>query len=112
MAATQPLAATLRTGALRVAAAPDAQGGVFQRTIRYGYDDLNRVTGAQESGSTANTFTYAYDQTGNRTDGGKTYDAANQVTGWAYDAAGNLTNDGVTTDERRTTNDERGLGCP
>jgi hypothetical protein len=75
----------LRTGALRVAAAADAQSGTFRRTIRYAYDDLNRVTGAQESGSTANTFTYADDRTGNRTDGGNTSDAANQVSGWTYD---------------------------
>jgi hypothetical protein len=66
---------------LRVAAAPDAQAGTFQRTIRYAYDDLNRLTSAQESGSTTNTFTYTYDWTGNR------------------------------TDERPPTNDERGLGC-
>jgi YD repeat-containing protein len=70
------------------------------------------LTGAQESGGTTNTFTYAYDRAGNRTDGGNTYDAANQVSGWTYDAAGNLTNDGVTTDERRPTNDERRLSCP
>jgi hypothetical protein len=107
MAATQLLAATLRTGALRVAAAPDTQAGTFQRTIRYAYDNLNRLTGAQESGSTTNTLTYADDRTGNRTDGGNTSDAANQVNGWTYDTAGNLTNDGVTTDDRRTTNDER-----
>jgi hypothetical protein len=87
--------------------APDAQSGTFQRTIRYGYDDLNRLTSAQESGSTTNSFSYAYDRSGNRTDGGNTSDAANQVSGWIYDAAGALTNDGVTTDERRTTNDER-----
>jgi RHS repeat-associated protein len=80
-----------------VAPAPDAQAGTFQRTIRYAYDDLNRVTGAQESGSTTNTLTYADDRAGNRTDGGKTYDAANQVNGWTYDAAGNLTNDGTTS---------------
>jgi hypothetical protein len=81
LAATQPLATTLRTGALRVAAAPDAQTGVFQRTIRYGYDDLNRLTSAQESGSTTNSFSYTYDRAGNRTDGGNTSDAANQVSG-------------------------------
>jgi RHS repeat-associated protein len=55
------------------------------------------LTSAQERGSTTNSLTYAYDRTGNRTDGGKTYDAANQVSGWTYDAAGNLTNDGTTT---------------
>jgi hypothetical protein len=80
-----------------VAAAPDAQGGTFQRTIRYGYDDRNRLPSARESGSTTNTFTYADDRAGNRTDGGNTSDAANQVSGWTYDAAGNLTNDGTTT---------------
>jgi hypothetical protein len=45
-----------------MAAARDAHGGTFQRTIRY-----------------------AYDRTGNRTDGGNTSDAANQGSGWTYD---------------------------
>jgi hypothetical protein len=55
------------------------------------------LTSAQERSSTTNTLTYANDRSGNRTDGGTTYDAANQVSGWTYDAAGNLTNDGTTS---------------
>jgi hypothetical protein len=91
--------------------APDAQSGTFQRTIRCGYDDLNRLTSAQESGSTTNSFSYAYDRSGNRTDGGNTSDAANQVSGWTYDAAGALTNDSVTTDVRPGAVDLAGAQC-
>lgn len=67
------------------------------RTTSYGYDGLNRLTGATESPGTA--YTYTYDRAGNRTDGGRTYDNANQVTnaGWSYDAVGNLLSDGTTT---------------
>ena len=73
------------------------QTGVQTRTITYSYDGLQRLTSAQERGATTNSYSYAYDQVGNRTEGGRTYDAANQVVGWNYDAAGNLLNDGTTS---------------
>jgi RHS repeat-associated protein len=73
------------------------------RSVSYAYDGLLRLTGAVESGATANTYAYGYDLAGNRTSAtvnGVTttrgYNAANQVTGWSYDAAGNLLNDGTT----------------
>ena len=67
------------------------------RTTSYGYDRLNRLTGATES--PGSVYTYAYDRAGNRTDGGRTYDNANQITnaGFSYDAVGNLLGDGTTT---------------
>ena len=65
--------------------------------MTYGYDGLNRLTSAVESGATTNTYRYQYDRVGNRLDGGRSYDAANQVIGWSYDAAGNLRSDGTTT---------------
>ena len=65
------------------------------RTTSYGYDGLHRLTGATESPGI--TYTYAYDRAGNRTDGGRTYDAANQVSGGSYDAVGNLLSDSTTT---------------
>ncbi|MCG8352692.1 MAG: LamG domain-containing protein, partial [Chloroflexales bacterium] len=66
------------------------------RSISYRYDGLDRLTGADESGSTTNSYTYGYDLAGNRTsvtvNGTMTtyaYNAANQVTnsGYRYDAA-------------------------
>ena len=66
---------------------------VSNRTITYAYDGLYRLTGVQENPST--DYTYAYDLAGNRTDGNRSYNAANQVNGWQYDAAGNLTSDGT-----------------
>ncbi|KAB8144824.1 hypothetical protein F8S13_03020 [Chloroflexia bacterium SDU3-3] len=65
------------------------------RTIAYAYDGLGRLTGADAS--TGADYTYSYDLAGNRTDGGKTYNAANQLVGATYDAAGNLTSDGTTS---------------
>jgi RHS repeat-associated protein len=84
----------------------------------YGYDSLNRLTSAVEkNGSTTNaTWTYEYDDAGNRTkqirsgDSGApagtttySYNAAHQITGtsadtttWTYDAAGNQTRNGIT----------------
>ncbi|KAB8141087.1 hypothetical protein F8S13_21465, partial [Chloroflexia bacterium SDU3-3] len=65
------------------------------RTIAYAYDGLGRLTGADAS--TGTDYTYRYDVVGNRTEGGKTYNAANQVDGWTYDLKGRLTSDGTTT---------------
>jgi YD repeat-containing protein len=75
------------------------------RIARYGYDGLQRLTGAQES--VTPVYTYTYDLAGNRTavqlNGGTptttTYNAANQITnaGFSYDNAGNLINDGTAT---------------
>jgi hypothetical protein len=65
------------------------------RVITYAYDGLLRLTGAAESPGTS--YTYAYDLAGNRTDGGRTYNAANQVNGFTYDNAGNLTGDSTAT---------------
>jgi RHS repeat-associated protein len=56
----------------------------------YEYDGLNRLT---NGAGTA----YSYDRSGNRTDGGRSYNAANQDTGLSYDEAGNLLNDGFTS---------------
>jgi RHS repeat-associated protein len=57
--------------------------------------------GGSGSGS---TYGYTYDTVGNRlsatvngTTTSRTYDAANQVSGWTYDAAGNLTSDGTSS---------------
>ncbi|MFC4313026.1 RHS repeat-associated core domain-containing protein [Steroidobacter flavus] len=77
----------------------------------YGYDDLDRLTGASRAFLGASR-TYAYDANGNRTQQGGTnavaytYDnplTSNQLTSitgshsrsYAYDAAGNLTSDGL-----------------
>ena len=76
---------------------PLCASGSATRTIRYGYDRLNRLLSAQESGATTNQFVYSYDLAGNRTDDGRTYDAADQVNGWAYDDAGNLKSNGTTS---------------
>jgi len=73
------------------------------RALSYSYDGLKRLTGATESPGTV--YTYTYDLAGNRTAAwennvqvqSRSYDAANQVTGWSYDAAGNLLSDGSTT---------------
>ena len=54
-----------------------------------------RLTGATESPGTS--YSYSYDRVGNRTDGGRTYNAANEVVGFTYDDAGNLLNDGSTS---------------
>jgi len=65
--------------------------------ISYSYDGLQRLIGAAEA--PGSTYAYSYDVAGNRTDGGKTYNAANQITnaGYTYDNAGNLTGDGTAT---------------
>ena len=71
----------------------------------YGYDGLGRLTSAQDEGGNGyTTYGYTYDQVGNRlsatvdsTTTTRSYDAANQVSGWTYDVAGNLTNDGTAT---------------
>ncbi len=73
------------------------------RLVSYAYDSLQRLIGATESSGTS--YTYSYDEVGNRTgvwlNGtrviSQTHDAANQVVGWTYDAAGNLLDDGTTT---------------
>ena len=64
---------------------------------RYAYDGLQRLIGATENPGVS--YAYTYDLAGNRTDGGKTYNAANQISnaGYSYDNAGNLTNDGSAT---------------
>jgi RHS repeat-associated protein len=71
------------------------------RTIAYTYDGLQRLTAAVETGATTNNYSYGYDAAGNRTSSTingvtttRSYNAANQVSGWTYDAAGNLTSDG------------------
>ena len=71
------------------------------RSIAYRYDGLNRLTGADESGSTSNSYDLANrtSVTVNGTTTTYTYNAANQVTnaGYSYDAAGNLLSDGTTS---------------
>jgi RHS repeat-associated protein len=89
------------------APAPDLAAQVVTlqtRTLTYGYDGLQRLTSAVESGFSANSYAYGYDRAGNRlsaTQNGATtsrsYDAANQVVGWSYDAAGNLLSEGATS---------------
>ena len=49
------------------------------------------------SDGTSYSYSYSYDRVGNRTDGGRTYNAANEVVGFTYDDAGNLLNDGSTS---------------
>ena len=68
--------------------------GLTSRTLTYGYDRLQRLTGITYDSSPS--YSYAYDKAGNRTDGRRTYDNANQVVGWTYDNAGNLLSDGMT----------------
>jgi len=71
------------------------------RVLSYGYDGLQRLTGATENPGAV--YTYTFDLAGNRSDVWQDglplehhdYDAANQVVGWTYDAAGNLINDGT-----------------
>ena len=93
-----------RTGAGAARRPPSATTAT--RSIAYTDDGLNRLTGADESGSTSNRSAYGYDLAGNRTsvtvNGATTtysYNAANQVTnvGYRYDAAGNLLTDGTTS---------------
>jgi YD repeat-containing protein len=74
------------------------------RAVTYAYDGLQRLTSATESGTSTATYTYTYDLAGNRTSAtvngvttARSYNAANQVSGWTYDAVGNLTSDGTTT---------------
>jgi YD repeat-containing protein len=82
---------------------PGGEPAVEQRTVRYGYDGLARLTAATET--PGRRYRYAYDGVGNRSgawvDDVPTatmqYDAANQVLGWSYDAAGNLLSDGTRT---------------
>ncbi|HEU4323433.1 MAG TPA: FG-GAP-like repeat-containing protein [Roseiflexaceae bacterium] len=62
------------------------------RSLSYSYDGLARLSAV--SGTGAPGATYSYDLVGNRTDGGSSYDAADQVVGWQYDGAGNLLSDG------------------
>jgi RHS repeat-associated protein len=73
------------------------------RSITSTYDGLGRLVAAVEQ--PGHSYAYGYDLVGNRqtvrVDGtlteNRTYDAADQVTGWQYDAAGNLLNDGTNT---------------
>jgi YD repeat-containing protein len=75
------------------------------RVLKYNYDGLQRLIGADERPSSV--YTYTYDLAGNRTsvqvNGGTpatySYNFANQITntGYTYDLAGNLTADGTTT---------------
>jgi len=78
-------------------------GGGLNYTQSFGYDPLNRLTSASESGS-AWSQTNAYDRYGNRQIdyGGGNYNltfssSTNRITtsGYSYDSAGNLTNDPV-----------------
>ncbi len=76
--------------------------GATSLTTSYGYDGLARLTSATETGGS--TYGYTYDTVGNRlsatvngTTTSRTYDAANQVSGWTYDTAGNLTSDGTSS---------------
>src|SRR6266498_3165140 len=72
-----------------------------QRVLRYTYDGLQRLIGANER--PGSVYTYTYDLAGNRTsvqlNGGipatTTYNNANQITNasFSYDLAGNLTHD-------------------
>ena len=77
-------------------------GGGLSYTQTFGYDQLNRLTTATESG-TSWSQTNKYDRYGNRAidlGGGNqslTFNTANRITnaGYTYDAVGNLTNDSV-----------------
>jgi RHS repeat-associated protein len=78
-------------------------GGGLSYTQTFGYDALNRLTTASESGS-AWSQTNGYDRYGNRwvdIGGGNQSlyfnTANNRITGASYDAAGNLLNDGSHT---------------
>jgi RHS repeat-associated protein len=82
---------------------PGGEPAVEQRTVRYGYDGLARLTAATET--PGRRYRYAYDGVGNRSGvwvndvptATMQYDAANQVLRWSYDAAGNLLSDGTRT---------------
>ncbi len=55
------------------------------RVISYSYDGLQRLIGATEQTGTGGTaYSYTYDLAGNRTDGGVTYNVANQITNTGY----------------------------
>ncbi len=81
------------------------QFGLQTRQISYAYDGLGRLSGASTLGG--NSYNYAYDKVGNRTEvrlnnvvtEQHSYNSANQVSdaGWSYDATGNLLNDGTTS---------------
>jgi RHS repeat-associated protein len=88
--------------------APSSDGGgapASTQTINYGYDALNRLTGATYTSGSSYSFTY--DKVGNRTSqnvGGVnttyTYDAADRLTNaggvsFTWDDNGNLLNDGA-----------------
>jgi RHS repeat-associated protein len=94
------------------------QGIIAGAITSYTYDSLNRLTAAIEKvgTTTSASWTYAYDDAGNRTQQVRagstgaaagtinyTYDAANRIaststdtTTWTYDAAGNQTRNGIT----------------
>jgi RHS repeat-associated protein len=74
---------------LDTAALPGPSSWATTRTTSYAYDGVNRLSGATES--PGSSYSYTYDAAGNRTDGSRTYDAANQQNGTTYDAAGNQT---------------------
>jgi RHS repeat-associated protein len=62
-------------------------------TTTYGYDALNRLTGAQTTGPSPASYAYAYDGANNRT--GQTVNGA--TTTYGYNAADELTATGGTT---------------
>lgn len=87
----------------RITALTETIGSAPQKTWSYGYDALNRLTGAQAS--TGQNFSYAYDGADNLgvVNGvSVTYNAVNQIasfggTAYSYDANGNLLDDGMRT---------------
>ena len=87
------LALDTATATATATATPPA--GTLERVLTYAYDGVDRLTGVTLNGVSQGSF--SYDLTGNRTDGGRTYNAANQIIGASYDAAGNLLTDGATS---------------
>ena len=88
------------------------RGSLGSWTDSYGYDGVNRLTSAAESGTGTWSEGYSYSATGNRwltstpaglpaptaevPQGSSWYQASNQITGWYYDCAGNITGIPVT----------------
>jgi RHS repeat-associated protein len=91
---------TLTSFAYTYQNATGADTGLRQRvtdqdgnTTSYGYDVLNRLTGAQTTGPSPASYAYAYDGANNRT--GQTVNGA--TTAYSYNAADELTAAGGTT---------------